>query len=255
MDEGGFAASHVAARRDVCRRPAFFVGAVSLAAVLAVIPRLGNPAAGVRDNTALAVELALSTLAMAGTTIGGILAIRVTERRASHGISTEMVGAPTQAASLVLGRAAGACTATLLLLGLALALGSLGWVGAAGTDSAAVRDALWVGVPSIASATVLATAMATAIGLVLPFEAATIAFIALAVALRLVPGAPSGGFGPLVLCLPNPSRLDLAREIAFQRPVGAMSIAALHATAWLQVAALATIVARAAAGRVRRGIA
>ena len=66
----------IACARDHIRRPAFLVSAGLVGVLLALLPRVGNPAAGVADNARLAGELTLSSLQLAAVIWCGIQAVQ-----------------------------------------------------------------------------------------------------------------------------------------------------------------------------------
>ena len=226
---------------DTVRRPGFLVAACTLGVVVALLPRLGNPAAGIRDNAALAIELTLSTIALAGPLTGGFLGIRAVQRDHGAGLSDHLLTAPRPLASFVGAGCIAAAAAATLLCALATAIGALGWIGRPlpalpGTLSA------WAAVIAAAPlGALVGAALGTFYASLCSRDLAAVALVLHVAGMRLLEGAVQfrGSAGHwLTRLVPDPSRLDVAREFAFAGPIDGMSAALAAATAALQVCAL-----------------
>ena len=243
-----------AGTRDALRRPSTWVSTACLGVFLGVIPHLGNPAAGVRDNAALAVELTIATWMTFVPFAAGALAVRGVDRQAGHGLPPEVLTLPLTDATAVLARWGVAVLVAGGVGAMALVLAALGWWGAA-HPVVSPSPVPWVGLGVGAA---LGTALAAAIGLVYgACVTRPLALVLLALHLLVARALPVAGsdalWGTLV---PDPLRLDVARELAFGRAVGPAWIAWGGATLGLQVGALCAIatwrIARKAPKRIRK---
>jgi hypothetical protein len=241
---GAFSTAGVVAAataRDLLRRPATIVAAAALVAFLGALPLLGSPAASPRDNRALAVELGFTTLAISTTLSAGLLGVR-TAGGGEVCTSAEFLAAPVRVGGILLGRVVGIAGVLAFVL---IAVG-------------AATAVLWAAL-DLAPETVPASALAmagcgilvgaatfAAIGLVagayLPIHLAAVAIVALFVASRTIAAPTPGESGSpsfLTAAILPAHRLDLAREVAFDRPVSPEShLLAVAACASLTAASL-----------------
>lgn len=205
--------------RDAVRRPAFGVGALALGALLAVLPRLTNPAAGIADNARLALELSASTVLVATSGTAALFAVRGSLADQDAGCSAELRALPAPADAIAAGRWLGAVGAAMLLGVIATAVGAVGWIGrplpAALGDAGrlALVVAGWFGAVS------LGAGLGSLYGSRLSRELAVMAVLAHFVAARWISCLEAPGAAWIRAVFPDPARADLAREFAFQMPV------------------------------------
>ncbi|MCE9637253.1 MAG: hypothetical protein K8T90_16225 [Planctomycetes bacterium] len=226
---------------DLVRRPAFSVSVGALGVVLALLPRLGNPAAGVADNARLAVELSLSTMGLAGPLAAACLGVWSVQRDHDAGLTMELVSSRAGVAGVVFGRWAGVLVACACLLVGGLAIGSFGWIGAPGR--APPLD--WVRVLGVACWFAGGLALGGAIGAfwggLVGRELACVVAVIHVVVARFA--APAAGDDPLLSRLshmvPDPARMDVAHDVAFGRSITpASALFGLGSSATLAVALL-----------------
>lgn len=200
---------------DALRRPGFILGAVALGALLGVLPHLGNPAAGLADNRALAVELSLSTLGLVGPAVAGLLAVRSVQTDHGSGWVPELRTGPGPEIGVLVGRYVACAVVSLAVCCAGVALGAIGWIGVQlpNAPMAAASAGLIAG-------GIAATAVGAAIGL-LYGSAAPREFAAILVVVHVLGARWIGSaVGETGAAFADPSRLDLAREVAFGAPVG-----------------------------------
>lgn len=240
---------------DAVRRPAFLVGAFALGALLAVLPRLGSPAAGLRDNAALAVELWISTLAVAGPVVAGILGVQATQPDHDAGLSQELLATPRGPGTYVAGRWLGVGVAAWTFCAGSAAVGALGWLGRPGPDlptDAALWCAVLAGVPS---AILLGAGLGFVYGVVASRELAVVCLALHVAGIRLATSwaADAAPAARAVLrFIPDPSRLDCAAEFAFRRPIGGTAVGLAMAATGLHLAAMMVLVPGLLLGKIRR---
>lgn len=227
---------------DALRRPGATVAVLGVGALLALLPRLGNPAAGVRDNAALATELTLTSVGMFGCVAAALLAVRGQQEDRAAGWSAELGTAPVSPFLTIVALWAGACLAAGVLCGVAALVGVLGWIGAA--TSPITASGFLAAAAMIVLAMALAAALGAFYGAVLRRE--------LAIFVVLAHLATSGIWADAAFpkwFAPDPRRLDLAREVSFGGVPGAVGVM------WIVVGVSAQVVAClcfAAALRARR---
>jgi hypothetical protein len=223
----------VATYRDLVRRPTAAVGALAMGALLAMLPRLGNPAAGLRDNAALAAELTWSTLLAAAAVVAGLTTLHVL-RRPGGGLEPEVRALPLEVDAVLTGRTFGVSALVLSVLGVAGLLGGLGWIGVPTPSDVQWMDlGLFVGL-GLPAAAILGSALGALASVVLPGDLAVVALVGWVVLARWGTAlAPDAWWGWIV---PDPSRLDVARDLAFGRPVGVTFLLASAAAALLHAA-------------------
>lgn len=256
---GSIRAAHGLARAtviDTVRRPAFGLGVVSLGVLLALAPRLGSPAAGVRDNAALALELSLSTLAIAGPVVAGLLAIQATQADHDAGLARELLAAPQRGSTYLWGRWIGVATVTYALCIGAVAVGAIGWTGRT-TPSLPADFASWCGlIAGLPLMLLLGASLGLVYGLITSRDLGIVCFIVHLLGARFLtswsPDAPPA-LRTLLLAIPDPSRLDLAADFAFGRAVGNRALALAAAASAAQAVALMLIVPSLLRRRTRRG--
>jgi hypothetical protein len=225
--------------RDLVRRPGLLLAAIATAALLALLPDICMRA--VDDSTALALQVGLSTITALLTLAAGIAGLRAGAVEGDLGATPEWLTAPVSPLAYVTGRFAGIsamCAALLVVLGLVLVPAQI----------AAPPDAL-PAVLGLAGALVTAAQFA-ALGALLaalfaPQLAAVVLVAAIVASRVVVPQLDAAGGVPALLAsaLPDPGRVDLAREIAFHRPVDASSAALALTGAALQAAAVLVLAA------------
>lgn len=226
---------------DALRRPGATVAVLGVGALLALLPRLGNPAAGVRDNAALATELTLTSVGMFGCVAAALLAVRGQQEDRAAGWSAELGTAPVSPFLTIVALWAGACVAAGALCGVAALVGVLGWIGA--TASPITASGFLAAAAMIVLAMALAAALGAFYGAVLRRELAILVVLAHLVTSGWADAALPKWFAP------DPRRLDLAREVSFGGVPGAVGVM------WIVVGVSAQVVAClcfAAALRARR---
>jgi hypothetical protein len=228
-----------ATARDALRRPAAPVSIAAFGALLALLPRLGNPAAGIRDNAALAVDLTLSSLGLAAPLVAGALAVRGHQADDGSGWVPELTSAPTRPAALVVGRWIGACVVAWVVCLGAAGVGALGWIGA---PTPAIPPAAWLAAAvGVGAAAALGGALGSLYGAWFPRDLALLVLGTHVVVARVV-GMGATVPGWTTALLPDPSRLDLAREVSFGAGVATSALllgtlgAVLHSAAVLCIA-------------------
>lgn len=240
-----------ATRRELLRRPGILLAAAGTAALLALLHELSAASFGARPG--LAVELSVSSAGLFVSLVAGVMGVRCCAGGSDLGPSDALVAAPLSRSEYALGRFAGITTAAVLLLGL-LAVGAaigLALSGAGGLPDPVSLAAALVGV--VAQACLFA-ALGMAVGAWLPTQFAVVLTVACLVASRtFVPAlaVADGPLGTLALVLPDPARLDLARELGAGRPVD-LAAAALAWCAALAFAAAMLTVAATALGTPRK---
>jgi hypothetical protein len=235
--------------RDLIRRPGAWLALGGVALLLALLPRIARRA--LDDGTALGTELALSTIGLYAGLFAAMAGVRAAARNAALGPSPELLVTPLSRTEYVLGRMGGVCTAAtlhgLVLSGIAaLALTATHSLPA---DGRLVAVALLAGILQVA----LYASAGLACGATLGPALGTVVVVAFLVAARLViPGLVDG---PTIAAwwLPDPSRLDLAREAGFARPLGAPAVMAAAGAALLQTLALLLVARWAIDARARYG--
>jgi hypothetical protein len=236
--------------RDLLRRPGAWLALAGFAVLLLVVPRLARRA--LDDGAALGTELVLSTVWLYASVFGGLAGARAAEPSASLGPTAEVLVTPLGRSEYVLGRAGGVAAATLAHALALLAVGTLGLLLAGGAPplGPSLAGAILAGMVHIA----LFTAAGLAAGALLGGQLAAVIVVALLVAARLLlPGLTEIG-AAWTWWVPDPARLELSREVAFARPLGAPAMLASLGAGALQTLALLAVarIGLAAGGRADR---
>lgn len=235
--------------RDLVRRPAFALGVAAILALLAPLPRLGNPAASAADNSALAVELALATVGIVAALVAGACGVQA--GTAADGQATpEILTTPCSTVAVAGGRVAGITAAVGALVASVVAGTAALW--ALVGPFPEIRAPFSVGLSLLG--TLLAALAFASFGLFL--GACTTRWLAhllvvgLLVVGRGVPtGGPSTAIDLLASAVTPTARLEVTRDVAFGR---AISIAALAFGAAAVLCAAAAAVLGAARRLERR---
>lgn len=224
---------------DQVRAPAFGVAAALIGALLALQPRLGNPAAGIADNVRLALELSVSSLVLAAGVWAGVRGAAALGRLAEGGPLSELLVLPGGAPLVMWGSWAGTTAAAYVLVVASGATGLLGWIGAPGhvleVGAAEALPLLLSMGAGVAVAAALGVFYAASSNRVL----AVLLFLAHVVVVRVarVESGDSPEAGWLAL-LPDPAPVDAARDLAHRRGLGWESALLGAAAAAVQVMAL-----------------
>lgn len=236
--------------RDLMRRPGAWLALGSFGVLLLIVPRLARRA--LDDGSALGVELVLSTTWLYASVFAALSAVRAADPDAPLGPTAEFLVTPLRRGEYLVSRAAGitlaagAHAALLVLMG-ALSLALNGDMPGLGVEHA---TAVAMGALHIA----FFTTAGLAAGAIAGGQLAAIVVVALLVAARLVlPGITELGTA-WSWWVPDPARLEISREIAFSRSVGAGAVWAAAAATTVQSTAL-LLLARfglAAGGRTDR---
>lgn len=223
-----------ATRAEITRQPGVMLATCGIAALLFV---LHDMSAATFDATgALARELTWSTASLYAAVLGGIYGARCTAAGSDLAPSMEIFATDTTREAYVLGRLLGVAQ------GVALQVSIL-------TVVAIFADLLHGGGADVgryalgACGALLQGCLFAALGALLgAFTPATlsIALVLLAViAARWVgPGGGEAASGVLARCVPDPLRLDLAREIGFAKPISTAAVGLSWIATGLQIAAI-----------------
>jgi hypothetical protein len=242
-------ATSAATFRDLRRRPGILLASAAVAALLFVLPELCTRA--VEESRELALQIGLSTILVFLTLVAGFTGLRCGAAEGDLGATAEWRAAPIRPAGYVLGRFAGiVALACVLFAALSLVLAASG-------SATFADEPLPARVACFAAAgTLLSAAQFAAAGLFLAAattpQLAAVLLIATLVATRtIVPefAAQGGIAAAFAAALPDPARLDLSRELAFQRPVDTPAALLACAAAALQTAALLVAASSALARR------
>lgn len=237
-----------ATQREVLRRPGVLLATAAAAALLTLLHELSAATFGARPG--LAMELGLSTAGLFLSVVAGVTGVQCTARGAGLGPTDSLEATPLSRGEYAVARFAGvaaAATPLLLLLGVGTVVGLL-LSGVPALPPAATQVAAVVGV--IVQACVFA-ALGMALGAFAPSQLAVVLTIGALVASRtFVPqlAAADGGAGALALALPDPARLDLAREVG----AGHTASLASAALAWCGALALSAALLVATVGGLGR---
>jgi ABC-type transport system involved in multi-copper enzyme maturation permease subunit len=201
------------------------LSAAAVAVLLLLLPDICSRA--VDETSALSLQVGISTIATFLSLLAGFAGLRAGAREGDLGAVPEWLASPLGHGAYAAGRLAGVVAACALLL-VALSACLLPSQFASQSEEPLPVAAALVGVGGI----LLAAAQFAALGLLLgavttPQLAAVLLAVVLVATRTIVPDlAAEGGLaGFLGAALPDPSRLDLSREIAFRRPVGLPSAA------------------------------
>ncbi len=235
---------------DTVRRPGVLLAVLGVGALLLVLHDLSQSAFD--PSGRLARELTLTTIALFLGLVAAVTGVRA-GAAGEPGFSLELRSGPLGAAEYTAGRIAGIAL-SCLVLGLALAP----FVGAAEllADTPAGLRMASLGLATLAQvgSFALVGALGLALGAAGPQPLALVLVLAYGAASRiLLPHlhAEAGGVGLLAHLLPDPARLDLAREVAFTKPISASSVGLATAASLLQAAALGAVAAAIFARRER----
>jgi hypothetical protein len=227
-----------ATRRDLLRRPGIVLATLAAGALLAVLQDLASATFG--GSPGLGHQLGLSTGALFLGLVAGVSGVRCAAADAELGPAPSLAAAPLSWGEYALGRFAGilACVLALLLL---LSLFAAYGVFSTGAHGLAAPWTQALAVGGLLFQAAVFAALGMALGAALPLQLAIILIVACVAASRSV--VPSlavldGSASFLALALPDPGRLDLAREAGFDRPVHAGSALLAWAAAAGYAAAL-----------------
>lgn len=242
LDEG-MRATASATFADLRRRHGVLLAVLAIAVLLLLLPDIC--ARAVDDSASLTMQVGLSTIGVFLTLLAGFTGLRCGAAEGDLGASAEWRTAPLAPAKYVLGRFCGIAVLVVLVFVLLAPFLVARQFGDLRVEPPSLQSALFA-----ACGILLAAALFGAIGMFLASAAsaqlAAILLVASVVATRtLVPSlatrAPALRW--LAAVLPDASRLDFSRELAFQRPLDATATAlalaagALHVAAFLCAAA------------------
>ena len=224
--------------RDLTRRPGILLAVLALAVFLQVLPDLC--ARAVDDSAALALQAALTTITLFLQLFAAFAGLRAASREGDLAASAEWRSSPLTSSRYILGRFAGIVVAASLLLLFLLPLALIRQFH--GLAQEPFDPAAWA---SMAAGALLTAALFASLGLLLASIAspqfAAVSVIGAFIATRLlVPelAAREGFASTIAHLLPDPSRLDLARELAFHRAPGIPAVLWGTGGAALQTATL-----------------
>jgi len=225
--------------RDLARRPGVLLAALAVAALLVLLPDICTRA--VDDSSALALQAGVTTITVFLTLAAGFAGLRAGAAEGDLAATPEWLTAPIGAVAYVAGRFAGIaalCVALLSVLALVLIPAQIGDPPEAVPAILAVAGVLMTAAQFAALGTMLA-ALAT------PQLAAVLLVAAIVASRTIVPQMQSAGgtLAALATILPDPVRVDLSREVAFHRPVDAVSAAFALVAAALETAAFLVVAA------------
>ena len=235
LDGAGAAAA--ATFRDLRRRPGILLASAAVGALLLLLPDICTRA--VDESRELGLQIGLSTIILYLTLVAGFAGLRAGASYGDLAATPEWRVTPLRPAGYVIGRFGG-------VLGIATAL----FVVLAAIVAASERSGLPGGTPDTGVAAfaavgaILSAAQFAAVGMLFALvttpQLAAVLLVAAIVATRtLVPELAShgGALATITAALPDPARLDLSRELAFHRPVDAVSAALACTASALQTAA------------------
>jgi hypothetical protein len=221
--------------RDILRRPGGVVALLITSSLLILLPRLARRA--LDDGAALGGELILSTLALHAGLLGGLVAVHCGTPGSALGPVPEFLTTPLRWSEYVLARALGVIAATVAHLGTlsAIALAAL-------LVSGEVPDLGPAALAGAGTSIVLQSSLFVAAGLcagaLFGVEMGTVAVVALMVSSRLIIPALTETGTAWTWLLPDPARVDVAREVALERPLGGAAWPLIWAATVLQCAGL-----------------
>lgn len=233
----GVLATGTATYADLRRRHGVLLSALAVAVLLLLLPDIC--ARAVDESAALGLQVGLSTIAVFLALLGGLAGLRCGAADGDLGATSEWRTSPITPLSYVLGRFGGIAailvTAFVLLAPFLVAV----QLEALRTDPPSASVIAFAVLGALLSA-----ALFGALGMLLAASStgplAAVLFVATLVATRtIVPAlaARRGVSGWIAAVLPDPSRLDLSRELAFHRPLDTASMSLACASAALQTAA------------------
>ncbi len=234
--------------RDVLRRPGGTVALLITGSLLVLLPRMARRA--LDDGSALGSELILTTLALHAALLAGLTAVQAGSTGSALGPVPEFLSTPLRWHEYVAARMLGILSSAAAHVG---ALAAVAAVAVLLTSDATVLTPSFVAgaASSLALQTLLFAAAGLCAGALGGAELGSIALVALIVAARVViPNLTDGG-SPWSWVVLDPARMDVAREIALGRPLGASAWASMWFATLLQTAGL---LCAAYAGLSSRGL-
>lgn len=225
--------------RDLARRPGLLLATISMAALLLLLPDICVRA--IDDSSALALQVGVTSIAAFLTLAAGFAGLLAGAADGDLGATPEWLTAPVGPLAYVTGRFAGivAVSAALLAL-LAFVLVPAQW-----NDPPEALPTILAVAGALVTAAQFA-ALGAALAACLAPQLAAVVLVAAIVATRtVVPQLQAtGGTAALIAAaFPDTARLDLAREVAFHRPVDVSSAAFALLAGALQTAALLVVAA------------
>jgi len=217
--------------RDIVRRPGGVVAILITGSLLVLLPRIARRA--LDDGAALGVELLLSTLALHAALLAGLIAVQAGATGSALGPVPEFLTTPLRWGEYVAGRALGVIAGTATHLGVLASVAALATVLAGDIPNVGATPLIAGGV-SIVLQTLVFVAAGLFAGAVCGSDLGSIALIGLIVASRLAIPALTGTAGAWAWLLPDAARVDVAREVALGRPLGAAAWSLLWAATLLQ---------------------
>jgi hypothetical protein len=240
-----------ATARELLRRPGVHLATLATGALIATLHELGAATFGA--TPALALELTLTTCAVFLSLVAGVAGVRAASREDELGPTAAIAAAPLGWGGYAVGRLGGiTATAGVLLLAL-LAFSAAGQL-VSGGSLPAPSAALLTALSGVLLQAALLAAVGFALASALPPALALIGTLGLLVVARTVLPAivgSGGAVGSAALLLPDPLRMDFAREAAASMPISTTSALLAAGSAALHVAAFAIAGAAGLASRER----
>jgi hypothetical protein len=233
--------------RELVRAPEFaVVGLATLALLLAV--RAASMGSGA-DSARVHAELVIATVALVSSVYAVICGVRASSDGNRVGPTAQISASPLGRVRHTVARVSGIVVATTGAAGVALVLGAT--LGAGASDALATRPlALLVAMLGIGAQIALSTSIGVLAGSLAAQSLATVGSLLLLGLLRAGAAVGGSGEGAIRAMLPDPMRVEFARELAFGRPLGSAAVAlGILATLLYAAALLALACARVRTSR------
>ncbi len=223
---------------DLRRRPGSLLAALAIAVLLVLLPDICARAVDEADS--LGMQVGLSTIAAFLSLVAGFAGLRCGAPEGDLGATSEWRTSPLTPGAYVLGRFGG-ITALIAVAFVVLTPFLLAGQFAAVRDDPPALEAAALATLGVLLSAALFGAIGLFLATTMSTQLASILLLATIVATRtLVPSlAARGSFLAWIAAfLPDASRLDLSRELAFHRPIDAAAMVLACAAVAVQVAAL-----------------
>ncbi len=240
-----------ATTRDLLRRPGIHLATLATGALLATLHEMAAVTFGA--TPALAVELTLSTCAIFLSLVAAVTGVRAASAGDDLGPTAALSAAPVGWSAYTVGRFAGIQATVTVLLGGLLVFAAAGHVVSAG-ELPLIGMGTLIALAGVLAQAGLFAALGLALAALAPQALALVLTLALLVGSRtLLPAmADHGGLARAVaLLLPDPLRVDFAREAAGAAPIAATGALLAGGAVCAYVVALLLSSTAALSGRER----
>lgn len=239
-----------ATQTELRRRPGLQLAVLAAGCLLMFLQRLSSSFLGA--STGLTTELSLATAGLFLSVVAGVAGVRAAADGDELGTTTELLAAPISRNWYLMARLGGIIAWTALALVALTAFAATGHaLAGVGGDPPVLSDILLANVGILTQAVAFASIGMLA-GALVPVPLATVLLLAFVVGSRLLIPTLAESHGAvrwIALALPDPMRLDFAREVGFSRPINSGSVWLALVGSLLQSAAMVVL---ATAGLHRR---